>query len=148
MTVTMENVRAVIAPDEPDYESAVRLGPEAVPHLVELMRGDDLEYATKATSLLGMIGDERAVESLRAASQDERLSVRIAVAATAGNLEPAAAAEILLPVLRSPDPVLRKVALQSLPAVQSNPLRTAIESIAGSDEFPEIRALADRMRSG
>jgi hypothetical protein len=34
MTVTREQVLAQLYPDEPDYEGAARLGPEALPHLM------------------------------------------------------------------------------------------------------------------
>jgi hypothetical protein len=39
MPVTMEQVRAFLDPEEPDYQQAAQLGPEALPHLEELGEG-------------------------------------------------------------------------------------------------------------
>ena len=41
MPVSMEQVRAHLDRDEPDYPAAAQLGPEALPHLRQLAQGDD-----------------------------------------------------------------------------------------------------------
>ncbi len=41
MTVTMNDVRAQLDPDEPNYDAAVQPGAEALPVLEQLVRGDD-----------------------------------------------------------------------------------------------------------
>src|SRR5215208_2613382 len=41
MTVTREQVLAQLYPDEPDYEGAAQLGPEALPHLMQLIEEGD-----------------------------------------------------------------------------------------------------------
>ena len=64
MVVTVEQVLAVLYPDEPNYEAASRLGPEALPFLEQLVRGNNLELRTKATSLASVIQDSRSVSVL------------------------------------------------------------------------------------
>jgi HEAT repeat protein len=145
MNVSIDLVRQVLAPEEPDYEGAKSLGKAAVPHLIELMKGPDIEFATKATSLLGMIGGQVAAEALHGAVRDERLTVRIAVAATARNLDSQSADGLMLELLNSPEPVIRKVVLSSMPAGRSSRLEEAVKAIAVGDEVPELRALAARV---
>lgn len=48
MTVTMNDVRAQLDPDEPNYDAAVQPGAEALPVLEQLVRGDDPMLAAKA----------------------------------------------------------------------------------------------------
>ena len=55
MPVTMKQVRAALDPEEPDYEKAAKLGPEALPHLEKLISRKDPNLASKAASLAGMI---------------------------------------------------------------------------------------------
>ena len=147
MAVTMDQVRDVLAPDEPAYGAARLLGQDAVHHLIELMRGPDEHFAVKAASLLGMIGGSAAAETLRRAASDPRLTVRIAVAATAHNLGPELAGELQLELLQSPEPVIRKVALESMPSTRSDHVSDAIQRIAGQDEVPELRVLAEQVRN-
>ena len=71
MPVTMEKVRAALDPEEPDYEKAAKLGPEALPHLEKLIARKDPNLASKAASLAGMIKDERAVRVVEKAAKHE-----------------------------------------------------------------------------
>src|SRR5437867_4118299 len=97
MPVTLEQVRAALDPEEPDYPKAARiLGPEALPHLERLIASDHPMLASKAAYLAGLIGTERSAEVLRRAARSGDVRVRIAAAAAAGNLPPASASDVLL----------------------------------------------------
>jgi hypothetical protein len=77
MAVTSEQVRAALTPEEPDYEAAAELGPEALPHLQRLVEGADPNLASKAAYLAGRIGDPEAASILEtAAASSSRPSSR------------------------------------------------------------------------
>jgi HEAT repeat protein len=114
MPVTMEQVLDHLDREEPDYGQAARLGPEALPHLATLVRGDDLGRATKAASLAGAISSPESVDVLRTAAADPRLTVRVAAAAAASHLAPPDASRVLAPLLDDADAGVRKVAQSSL----------------------------------
>lgn len=48
MSVTMKAVLEVLEPDEPNYDKAVSLGLDSLPHLRTLVQGDDPMLAAKA----------------------------------------------------------------------------------------------------
>jgi len=115
MAVTMEEVRAMLDPEEPDYSAAVLLGPDALPHLQALVAGDDPMLASKATYAAGLIGGEEAVAVVRDAAASEEPVVRVAAAASAANLTAEESGEVLASLVRDPDPGVRKVARNAVP---------------------------------
>ena len=80
MTVTMVQVRAALDPEEPDYEQAAQLGPEAIPHLEELVGETDALLASKAAYTASLIEDPRSADILRKAAASDRAEVRAAAA--------------------------------------------------------------------
>ena len=55
LAVTLEEARAPLEPEEPDYEQAARnLGPNALLHLDRLLAGDHPMLASKAANLAGL----------------------------------------------------------------------------------------------
>jgi hypothetical protein len=52
MAVDMEQVRAALNPDEPDYSKASKqLGADALPHLEKIIGGSEISLAAKAAYL-------------------------------------------------------------------------------------------------
>ena len=70
MSVSMDDVRKVLDPDEPDYAAAARLGEEALAHLERLARGDDPMLASKAAYAASLIEGGSDVVETAAASED------------------------------------------------------------------------------
>lgn len=134
MAVTMEEVRAELERDEPNYARAAGLGPDALPHLEELARGDDTMLATKAVYLAGLIQDERAKKLLEEAASADDPRVRVAAAAAARNVEPEGASEVLTPLVADDDPGVRKVALKSVPPDGTEELRRAVAKVADEEQ--------------
>jgi HEAT repeat protein len=137
MAVTMEEVRAELERDEPSYARAAGLGPDAIPHLEELAKGDDTMLATKAVYLAGLIQDERAAKLVEEAASADDPRVRVAAAATAKNVDTERASGVLVPLLADKDPGVQKVALKSVPSEATDELRRAVEKVAerkGTDE--------------
>ena len=83
MSVSMKDVREILDADEPNYEDVPDLGTEALPHLEQLIGGDDALLASKATYAASLIpGGSDAVET---ATDSPDPVVRVAAAA-AGEL--------------------------------------------------------------
>jgi hypothetical protein len=115
MTVSMEDVRRVLDPEEPDYQAAAQLGPEAVPHLETLVAGDDPMLASKATYAASLLEGAAGQEVVQAAAHSDDPVVRVAAAAGARNLPPDSAREILADLVTDDDPSIQKVARASAP---------------------------------
>jgi HEAT repeat protein len=130
MAVTMEEVRAELERDEPNYARAAGLGPDAVPHLDELAKGEDTMLATKAVYLAGLIQDDAAAKVVEEAASDDDPRVRVAAAAAARNVETERASEVLAPLVSDDDPGVQKVALKSVPSDATGELRRAVEKVA------------------
>lgn len=128
MPVTMDDVRAVLDPEEPDYGAAALLGEEALPHLESLVAGGDPMLASKATYAASLIGGAQAVAAVQEAAQSGDPVVRVAAAAAAANLDAAAASEVLTPLVSDADPGVRKVARVSVPAEASAALAQHLEA--------------------
>ena len=113
MTVTREQVLAQLYPDEPDYEGAAQLGPEALPHLMQLIEEGDPDLASKATSLASVIDAAESIEAVDKAARSPDPVIRVVAAAALGNLsempDPLAQG-----MLNDEDVGVRKLALRSL----------------------------------
>lgn len=77
MSVTMNDVRARLDPDEVDYLEARKLGPEAAPFLMQLVQGGNLALASKAAYLASMISGDQSMSVLEAAATSKETVVRV-----------------------------------------------------------------------
>lgn len=137
MAVTMEEVRAELERDEPNYARAAGLGPDALPHVEELARSDDTMLATKAVYLAGLIQDDRAAKLLAEAAEAEEPRVRVAAAAAARNADAESASGVLSSLVTDDDLGVRKVALKSVPSDATQELRRAVEEVAAQEDADE-----------
>jgi hypothetical protein len=115
MTVSMEDVRRVLDPEEPDYEAAAQLGPDALPHLASLVAADDPMLASKAAYAASLLEGATGQEVVRVAAQSDDPVVRVAAAAAARNLPAQSAKDVLAGLVTDDDPGIRKVARASAP---------------------------------
>lgn len=127
MATTMEQVRAVLDPEEPDYEKGTELGADALPHLRTLINGDDQMLATKATYLAGLIKADESADVVREAAKSSNEAVRVAAAAAARNLPSTKASEVLEELVGDSDPGVRKVARDAVPKRPSSRLASLLE---------------------
>ena len=143
MTVTMEEVRAAVEPDEPDYPgAAARLGAAALPFLAELIRGDDPSLASKAASLAGIIDGTESLEVLSEAGRSPQVVVRIAASAAIGQLKDLPITDLLISLLEDENPYVRKVALDSAGSVRAMGAARKIRSLAEQDPEQFVREVA------
>jgi HEAT repeat protein len=124
MAVTMEQVRKALDPEEPDYAKAAKLGPEALPHLAKLIAGKDPGLASKAASLAGMIGGEKAAPVLEKA---------------------AASKDVRVPLVADDDVGVQKVALRSVPRKVTPELKAGLETAAKRRAVPELQELSKKV---
>ena len=134
MAVTMKDVRAVLDPDEPDYQEAAKLGAEALPHLEVLVSSDDSMLASKATYLASLIKDAKSAEIVGRAARSDDPAVRVAAAAAAANLAASSASAVLLQLVTDRDPGVRKVARATVPDKPSAKLAEKLEALKAAPE--------------
>jgi HEAT repeat protein len=144
MTVTREQVLAQLYPDEPDYEGAAQLGPEALPHLMKLIEEGDPDLASKATSLASVIDAAESIEAVDKAARSPDPVIRVAAAAALGNLsqmpDPLAQG-----MLNDEDVGVRKLALRSLERQQPAGFKQKAQQMAANDPNPVLREHAARV---
>jgi hypothetical protein len=140
MAVTIEQVRAALEPEEPDYRAAKELGPEALPHLKALTEEGNPSLTAKATYLASLIGGEAAHAVVASAAASEYPAVRVAAAAATRHLAPGGANELLTRLITDPDTGVRHEALRAAPAEMSPELRAHVERIAEAETTPVLHA--------
>lgn len=138
----MKQVRAALAPEEPDYSFLRELGSDALPHLAALVRKNDRYLAPKAAAAAGHIDEIRGRRVVRIAAESGAPDVRVAAAVVAPRLTPEGASEILGVLLKDHDVGVRKVAIRSVSPELVPDVRSQLESIAEGDPVPLLRELA------
>jgi HEAT repeat protein len=141
MPVTRDEVLAVLNRDELRYEEAAQLGPDALPHLMDLVRQGDPMIASKATYLASLIGGEQAQDVVEAAASMDDARVRVAAAAALRNLDPRSG-ELFSQLLDDDDSGVRKVVLRSIRERQPQAAKSMVHRVATSDPQPYLRKLA------
>lgn len=144
MAMTMQDVRAFLDPEEPNYAAASKLGPAALPFLLELVRGGDLGLASKATYLASLIKSDKSVEVIDAAVDTDEPVLRVAAASALQNLKPAQAERMLEKLKSDPDPGVRKVMVKSAARVSSPRINAVLKEVAQSDPEPFVRQAVAR----
>jgi HEAT repeat protein len=144
VAVTMQAVRAVLDPEEPDYGRAAQLGPEALPHLQTLIEGHDTMLAAKAAYAAGVIGAPDSADVVATAARSPHVALRLAAATAAGHLPSADAERIFSSLLDDDDRGVRKVALTSLEHRPTAGILTRVERLTESDPDPGIRRVAEQ----
>lgn len=148
MTITLDEVLAVVRQIEPDAARAGKLGPEALTHLRVLVRSDDLSLARRAASVTTKIDDPRARDVVGIAAKSPHPEIRLAAASELWRLAKHDVTRLAVRLLADPDQVVRRRTLRSLAVVvadtQPKPsLRRQIAAMAARDPSPANRALAE-----
>ncbi|MDD7942984.1 HEAT repeat domain-containing protein [Actinomycetospora lutea] len=138
MATTMQDVRSILEPEEPDYSTAAALGSDALPFLTQLVAGADPMLAAKAAYAAGLLNGSDGVDVVRAAASHPDPAVRVAAATAAGQLGSAEASELLTGLVADTDTGVRKVARQSVPIEPSTALAEQLEA-QPPDDAPSER---------
>jgi HEAT repeat protein len=140
---TMNELRAFLDPEEPDYEGAARLGVSVLPHIESLVVGSDTMLASKATYLAGLIPDPKSSALLQVAASSPSVHVRLAAAASARHLSDNEASSLLLALLNDSDLGVRKLSLRSVPMGATPALRKRIEDLSTESSEDLMRKLSN-----
>jgi hypothetical protein len=149
MATTMNDVRAVLGSDEPNYDKAASMGPEIVPFLEELVRGENSELASKAASLAGKLTGDSGVSVMKLAAESADPIVRVAAAGAAQGLSDTEASDVLDLLVDDADVGVQKTALKSVPRNPSPHLKTRLKNIfekgdLSLDLSETVRSIIDR----
>ena len=142
MAITMQDVRKWLDPEEVDYANAKKLGPAALPFLLELVNGGDLSLASKATYLASLIKGKKSAAVLEAALAKDEPVLKSAAAAGMRNLTDSQAERVMTILQDDKDPSIRKVALKSAAAFKSPAIVAKVQQLSASDPEPYVRELA------
>src|SRR3989442_14832371 len=130
MPVTMDQVVAYLRPDEPDYKrAAVQLGADALVHLSSLVQGSDPMLASKAAYLSGLVGGSGSESVLVEAARSRDPIIRIAAAGAVAHVSPNLATPVLLLLLADSNSDVRRIAIQSVSAEITVPVRAALDRL-------------------
>ena len=133
MAIDMQQVRAALEPEEPDYPgSSQKLGVEALPFLEQIITGDHSSLAAKAAYLAGLIGTDACLPAMRKAAASGQAVVRIAAASASRHLPDEYRDEMVLQLVDDGDIGVRKVAMRSAPAeaAMSDALKSRMAAMA------------------
>lgn len=142
MTITMNDVRGHLDPDEVDYAEAQKLGAEAIPFLMELVQGGDPGLASKATYLASMIRSEQSRSVVEKAAQSADPVVRVAAASGLGNLPETEAGKMMELMQNDPDAGVRKSVLKSVVKLKSPELTMRAQQMVEKEPEPFVRNFA------
>jgi HEAT repeat protein len=156
MSITMNDVRAQLDPDEVDYSYAQKLGTDALPFLMDLVKGGDLALASKAALVKGgdlalaskaaylasLIASDQSTAVLTEAATSQEVVVRIAAASGIRNLPEVEAEKVMKLVSNDPDLGVRKVVLKSVAEFKSPRMAAKLQEMAENDPEPFVRELA------
>jgi hypothetical protein len=142
MPVTMNDIRAWLTQDEVNYDEARKLGPDAVPLLMQLVHGGDLGLATKATYLASLIPGDASREVVMAAAARGESIVRVAAASAVRNLSATHAEQVLDALKHDRDVGVRKVLVHSLAGFKSPHLAAKVDEMAHQEKEQFLRDLA------
>jgi HEAT repeat protein len=139
----MQDVRAVLDPEEPDYADGARLGRAALPHLAALAAGDDVLLAAKAAHLAARIGGDAAADIVLRAAGHADPAVRVAAAGAAADLDAGMAARVLERLSQDADASVRRRVVRTASAHVGRSgdaaARRMLESLAQSDPDASVR---------
>lgn len=144
----MEIVRQIIDSEEPEYDKALQLGPEALEPLFTLVQGNDVLLASKATSLASRIKAGGALELLTLAASRPEPEIRVAVAGGLSNLAGQSIDGLLNQLLDDKDFGVRQFAIGAFASTRARGAIEKVQSIAKNDSEPFLRALADHALRG
>jgi HEAT repeat protein len=148
MAVSMEDVRAALDPDEPDYQAAASmLGEGAVSHLSALVEGEDPMLASKAAYLAGLIGGDDATAVVVAAAHHDDATVRVAAASSTEHLTDEETEAVLVDLVGDSDAGVRKLAHRALPDEPSEELEAALEHAPAPDDGADAGAATEPMEA-
>ena len=145
--VTRDELVAALEPDEVDYDRIVGIiGADALRLLPELIDGERLDLAAKATSLAGLLEGDQRLPVLDRAARSPHAVVRIAAAAAAESVSATEAERLVVLLLDDEEPSVRKLAIRAAAPIARRPqVHAALDRIAAADPLDALRDAVVRL---
>ncbi len=138
--VTLEEVKALLDPEEPDYDRVAGLEPEALAHLETLCDSGDEMLASKATYAASLLAADAGADLVGRAADSDVDAGRLAAAAGLKNLGPERAADVAASLVTDGDDGVVKIAQQSAVAHGDRLVAEVVSSGPGTAVMPEPSA--------
>jgi len=142
MPLTLQEVLKRLDVDEPNYPALAALGPDAVPHLATLVRGEDPGIASKAAYLASLIQSDDSIDVVASAATSANDVVRVAAATSLRNVATSQALPWADRLLDDADAGVRQQAIRSVGRVGMETLEPKVKLMAARDSDPALRQLA------
>lgn len=120
-------------------------GPGAMPFLHQIVQASDPMLASKAVWLAAFIDGQGSLQVLQVAISRPEVLVRIAAAGAIRSLGRVPVQELLRRLLEDDEPMIRKVALDSVKVLRPAQLRERIQELADDDPQDYVRELASEV---
>ncbi|MEJ7806891.1 MAG: hypothetical protein WKG03_13345 [Telluria sp.] len=146
MPVTRAQVEQLLNVDEPDYAAGWRLGANALPHLLAMVREGNPGLAAKAIYLATRIGGDGATAVIDAGASHADPVPRVAAAAALGSVPAGQRGDISVRLLADRDQGVRQRTLSALPQLADPALRQRFADLA--DSLPEGQHKQDVLEAG
>ena len=144
MSLTLQQVLRQLDIDEPNYAALAALGPDALPHLAILVRGEDPGVASKAAYLASLIQSDDSIEVIASAAASPNDAVRVAAATGLRNVPTSQALPWADRLLDDADAGVRQQALRSVARLGMETLEPKVKLMASRDSVPALRQLAKK----
>jgi HEAT repeat protein len=147
MAMTLEQIKNQLSAIEPDDSIYSGIGPSEILFLEQLLQDKEAWLASRAVFALSRVSDDKVVPILSQAVADPRPEIRIAIAASVGNLKPEDTNNILLQLLSDSELGVRKFAIKSVSGAHDTAVHEKLKDIEIKDPALPIRDIAkDRLR--
>jgi HEAT repeat protein len=140
--ITMNEVRALLDSEEPNYARAARLGVEVLPHLRVMIETGTVGEASSAAALAGYIHDDRSIDVLRRGIAHASPAVRVAAAGALRSLGRPASSDHVMAHLGDRHAGVRRLAVEAATRVGGPALLAKVEVLGRRDPTPFVRQLA------
>ncbi|MEC2257865.1 hypothetical protein P9H08_14495 [Bacillus cereus] len=128
--MVMDLLRSLLNRDEPDYTKAAKLGAEAIPYLLELVKGAEPRLAPRAVYTASLINNEQAVNVLEEGMKSLIPQIRVAAAAAVRHQPNHVGNKFIPPLLEDNDIGVVKVTLQSMRLSKNKEMKSEVEKLA------------------
>ncbi len=147
MPMALEQLKNQLSAIEANERTFDGIGSSEVPLLAQLLQDEEGWMASRAVFALSRVPDGSASTILRGAVADSRPEVRVALAASAGRLNPEDANNILLTLLTDSVPGVRQFAIQSVAGDHDDAVHAKLRDLGARDPALFIRNDAsDKLR--
>ncbi|MBY0217777.1 HEAT repeat domain-containing protein [Paenibacillus illinoisensis] len=149
--MSKERLVELLSSDEPDYLEAAKASEGQIPTLIDIVKTGGESLAPRAIYMAGLIESENITEVLQLGASSPSPVVRIATAATIGNMDRLQSgdkiAKLIGTLLKDSDVGVRKMALFSISDIdlRTDTIRSGIEHLAQHDELDEMRRFASEL---